>query len=58
MAGLNNLETTVFCNTMNEIAIAVYYLISQLGKKMCFRLFCCKRRQLFDWNMSFQFLVE
>lgn len=32
--GINTPKTIVFCNTMNEIAIVVNYLMSQLGKKV------------------------
>ena len=34
--GFNTPKTIVFCNTMNEIAIVVNYLISQVGKKVFF----------------------
>ena len=34
--GINTPKTIVFCNTMNEIAIVVNYLMSQLGKKVFF----------------------
>ena len=38
--GVNCPKTIVFCNTMNEIAIVVNYLISELGKKVFHPQFC------------------